>query len=103
MQKSHFTEEKKETNEINNYKQVKISSSNNNKEVGKVPKKWILFIFIFLFLIIIVFVIVFKLKKNSFKWENEKLILHALGEMNNCQYTNSIEALKYWYHEKKCI
>ena len=103
MQKSHFTEEKKETNEINNYKQVKISSSNNNKEVGKVPKKWILFIFIFLFLIIIVFVIVFKLKKNSFKRENEKLILHALGEMNNCQYTNSIEALKYWYHEKKCI
>ena len=34
MQKSHFTEEKKVTNELNNYQQVKISSSNNNKEDG---------------------------------------------------------------------
>ncbi len=101
MQKSHFTEEKKVTNELNNYQQVKISSSNNNKEDGKILKKWIIFILIFLFLIIIVFVIVFNLKKRSFKWENEKLVLHALGEMNNCQYTNSIEALNYWYHEKK--
>ena len=38
---------------------------------------------------------------NSFKWEKQRLIVHALGKINNTIYSNSLEALNYWYFEKK--
>ena len=34
-------------------------------------------------------------------WEKEKLVIHALGIFNNYTYTNSFEALNYWYFQKK--
>ena len=36
-------------------------------------------------------------------WEKEKLIIHALGRFNNFIYTNSLDAINYWYFQKKCI
>jgi len=36
-------------------------------------------------------------EKITYKWEEEKLVVHALGRYNNTIYTNSLEALKYWY------
>ena len=41
--------------------------------------------------------------KNTsiYPWEKEKLITHALGEYNQIKYTNSLEALNYWYFEEK--
>ena len=38
--------------------------------------------------------------KITYKWEEEKLVVHALGKYNKTIYTNSLEALKYWYFEK---
>ena len=37
---------------------------------------------------------------EKYNWEDEKLIVHALGKYNNTIYTNSYEALNYWYYEK---
>ena len=34
-------------------------------------------------------------------WEKEKLIIHALGRFNNFIYTNSLDAINYWYFQKK--
>ena len=33
-------------------------------------------------------------------WEKERLIVHALGKINTTIYSNTLEALKYWYFEK---
>ena len=40
--------------------------------------------------------------KNTsiYPWEKEKLIIHALGEYNQTKYTNSLEALNYWYFKE---
>ena len=62
-------------------------------------------LFIMLFLILLYEnnnIINRKFKRNySFKWENQRLIVHALGKINDTIYSNSLEALNYWYFEKK--
>ena len=40
---------------------------------------------------------------KTISWENEKLIMHALGEYNKAIYTDSLEALKYWYFENNMV
>ena len=38
---------------------------------------------------------------NIYPWEKEKLIMHALGKYNQTIYTNSLDALNYWYFKEK--
>ena len=88
-----------------NKKYIKKKALPKLKRRSKAKYKFISLIFM-LFLLILFdkhyYIINRKNKSdNSSKWEKQRLIVHALGKINNTKYSNSFEGLNYWYFEKK--
>ena len=89
--KKHYREKKKQ-----NVKKIYFSFSFIYK-----------FIFIFFLFLMALFILFYKKRRNTnnnyvykSSWEKERLIVHALGKINTTIYSNTLEALKYWYFEK---
>ena len=84
----------------------------------KCPHNTIYIFIFFVFILLLLLFIILRIRNDlrieqkkkinitnniTIDWEKEKLVIHALGIFNNYTYTNSFEALNYWYFQKKCI
>ena len=69
-------------------------------DVNQKASKYKRILIVTLLSLLLLFIFLIKNNNQINKWESEKIIAHAFGRFNNSVYTNSLEALKYWYFER---